>query len=511
MSRRVRFPLVGKMLLWLVVHLAVLALAFYLFVAWQLRLGLDSLLSGTAGERIRNVGDLVAAELRLVPRAEWPAILERHGKTLGLEISIDAGPGGWIGLGKPGIPANVERRIEAERRPEIRPPRGPLGPPGAGPLAEGPPHRRPGEGAMERQDSRPLFLMRGDPGGDYWAGVDVALFPPRTGKPPRGLMLLRSADLSGGGLFFDLKPWILGGLAVFAISLVLWAPFFIGITRYLKRLSVATEAIADGRFEVEIGPARSDELGALGSSIEAMAARLDRLVRGQKRFLGDVAHELCSPLARIRTGLGVLEFGLKDDQRPRWQAIEEDAEELARLVSEILAFSKATSAPSAVRLEAVELKDLLDAAISRECPGQSVQLQVGPESVVRCDRSLLARAVANVLRNARVHAGDHCKVTITARANGRWIDLTMADDGPGIDEKELDRMFEPFHRPDASRSRDTGGAGLGLAIVRAGIEASGGTVRAELVRPNGLALVFRLPRFNYDGPSRSQDQPRPEE
>lgn len=503
MSRRVRFPLMGKMLLWLLVHLAVLALGFYLFVAWQLRLGLDSLLSGTAGERIRNVGDLVASEIRRAPRSEWPAILGRHGESLGLEIFMDAGPVGWIGPGERGIPENVKRRIESQRRPEVRPPRGPLGPPGAPPhLNDGPPPRRPPENEIEQQVSRPQFLMRGDPSGDYWAGVDVALFPPRSGKPPRGLLLLRSPDLSGGGLFFDLKPWILGGLAVLAISLVLWAPFFIGITRYLKRLSLATEAIAEGRFEVEVGSARSDELGALGASVEDMAARLDRLVRGQKRFLGDVAHELCSPLARIRAGLGVLEYGLKEEQRPRWESIEEDVEELARLVSEILAFTKATTAPGAAKIEPIELEPLLSAAIARECPGQSVLLQLAPDLVARGDRGLLARAIANVLRNARVHAGDTCELKITGHDAGEWIELRIADDGPGIRTSDLPRLFEPFFRPDASRTRDSGGAGLGLAIVRAGIEACGGSVHAEQVQPHGLALVFRLRSGNYEEPSR---------
>lgn len=492
MTGRPRFPLMGKMLLWLVVHLCVLAAAFFLFVSWQLRLGLDSLLSGTAGERIRKVGDQVAADLRTEPRGEWPAVLERHGEALGLDLFAEAGPDRWAGLGELEIPDNVRRRIESLRRPGMRPPGGPPRPPGRGPMGEGPPPRRPPGGDAETPESRPQFLMRGAPSGDYWAGVELALFPPRGGAPPRTLLLLRSPDIAGGGLFFDLKPWMLGGLAVLAISLSLWAPFFIGITRDLKRLAAATDAIAEGRFEVEAGAKRSDELGTLGASIEEMAARLDRLVKGQKRFLGDVAHELCSPLARIRTGLGVLEYGLREEQRSGWQAIEEDVEELARLVSEILAFTRATTAPGSARLEPVPLREIVELALARECPGQAADIRIPQGLAARCDRALLARAVANVLRNARVHAGDTCRLAIAGRTDGTWVELTIADDGPGIGETELPRLFEPFYRPDASRSRDSGGAGLGLAIVRAGIEASGGSVRAEAVRPHGLALVFRL-------------------
>ncbi len=93
MTRRVRFPLMAKLLLWLLVHLAVLAGAFYLFVAWQLRLGLDSLLSGTAGERLKNVGDLVVSDLRQTPRQEWPEIVDRHAASLGLEVALQVNSG----------------------------------------------------------------------------------------------------------------------------------------------------------------------------------------------------------------------------------------------------------------------------------------------------------------------------------------------------------------------------------------------------------------------------------
>jgi two-component system sensor histidine kinase CpxA len=507
MIHRMRFPLLVKALLWLVVHLGVLAAAFFLFVSWQLQLGLDSFLSGTAGERLKNVGERMASELREAPRPEWPEIVERHASALGLEGSLQAGGGGWIVAPAGEIPPNVEQRIRGFRRPDPRPPRGPgpeSPPPGGGrsggprPPAQGPPPgdpgtERPADGANPGPDVRPLFLVRGDGGNGYWAGLELPLLQPRRGQPLHGLLLLRSPDLAGGGLFFDLKPWLLGGLAVLAISLVLWTPFFLGITRCLSRLSRATESIADGKFEVDVGTRRADELGQLGASIETMAARLDRLVRGQKRFLGDVAHELCSPLARIRTGLGVLEYGLPAGHRERLASIDEDVEELSHLVSEVLAFTKASTAPGSVQLESVELAPLVESSCARECPGQAVEIALAPGLAVRADRNLLARAIANVLRNARRHGGDACTVRISAGGQGEMVELRIADDGPGVDAADLGRLFEPFYRPDAARTRESGGSGLGLAIVRSAVESCGGTVRAEPAVPRGLALVFRLP------------------
>ncbi len=551
-KRGARFPLMAKMLLWLLVHLAVLAMAFFLFVAWQLRLGLDSFLSGTAGERLRDVGEEVATDLRGAQRRDWRGILDQHEARLGVKLFLQLGPGDWIGGGPAKVPPNVDQRIKGFRRPEPRPARpGPPptaredegqpldgrrprayddrpGPAGGGPVdnrpeddpafddplfGDGPPPQgpdgmRPGPRGRPRpaQESQPVsttgddfrprarpdFLARGAGGEGYWAGIDVPLFQPRAQQPLHGLLILRAAEISGNGLFFNVKPWLIGALVVLGLSLLLWAPFFFGITRYLTRLSKATEAIADGKFEVRV-PARSDELGALGASIEGMASRLDRLVRGQKRFLGDVAHELCSPLARIRTGLGVFEFGLAPEQQVRLESIEEDVDELSRLVSEVLAFTKASTAPGAVRLETVELAPLVNLALSRECPGLKTELRVEDGLSVRADRNLLARAIANVCRNAHRHAGEDCLLRVEASRHGEEVELRISDDGPGVDAGDLPRLFEPFYRPDAARTREAGGTGLGLAIVRAGVEAGGGTVRAEAAVPRGLAIVFRLP------------------
>ena len=532
MKRRVRFPLMAKMLLWLCVHLGVLAAAFFIFVAWQLRLGLDSLLSGTAGERLKNVGEEISGDLRSAPRQTWPEILKRYESSLGLGLSLQMNAGQWMGPPPENLPANVSRRIKEFRRPPgVRPPRAPerrgpegrppegrlggegrpgndFGPPEDPLFAEGPPEGGPpgarGFPPEDRQDraepatgerprARPDFLVRGDGGNGYWAGIDLPLAEARQGQPLHGLLVIRAADLSGGGLFFDLKPWVIGGLAVLGLSLVLWTPVFFGITRYLSRLSKTTEAIADGKFDARVGLSRSDELGSLGESIESMASRLDRLVRGQKRFLGDVAHELCSPLARIRTGLGVLEYGLTPEQQARLESIEEDVGELSQLVSEVLAFTKASTAPGSVRLEAVELASVIQLALSRECPGQEAEVQIPEKLSVLADGNLFARAVANVLRNAARHGGDGCALKISAVRQGDEVELRLADNGPGVDPADLPRLFEPFYRPDAARTREAGGVGLGLAIVRSGIEASGGTVRAENASPNGLCVVFRLP------------------
>lgn len=337
-----------------------------------------------------------------------------------------------------------------------------------------------------------MFLNRSEDG-NYWAAIDLPLFQPRVDRPFHGLLVLRSDNPSAGGLFFDLKPWVLGGLAVLCLSLVIWAPFIIGITRYVSRLSRATERIALGKFDTKIKGVRRDELGSLGQSIEDMAGRLDRLVSGQKRFLGDVAHELCSPLARIRTGLGVMEHGLEPKHHERLESIDEDVGELSELVSEILAFTKASTAPNSVKPEVIELLPLIQGELERECPDHEMEWRVPEGLEVRADRRLLSRAVANVLRNAHRHAGEDCLLHIYAKPVDEGVELMIADNGPGVGPGVVSRLFEPFYRPDSARNREAGGAGLGMAIVHTAVEACGGSVSARRVDPHGLAIIMLLP------------------
>jgi two-component system sensor histidine kinase CpxA len=278
---------------------------------------------------------------------------------------------------------------------------------------------------------------------------------------------------------------------VLLLGIAFWAPFAWGITRYLRRLTAVADSIASGRFHVTIPRRRNDELGNLGRTLESMAARLDHLVSGQKRFLGDAAHELCAPLARIRTGLGILDAKLSGNTSASLASIEADTAELAALVNEILAFSRSGTRPAS--LHPVVLETLIRDVIAREAPDIEIATSIPPGLTLTTDPVLLGRAIGNLLRNAAAHAGPNAKVTIHAAACEESISITVADNGPGVPAAELPRIFEPFHRLDPSRSRDTGGSGLGLAIVRTAIETCGGETFASLPAGGGLAVTLRLP------------------
>ncbi len=512
-----RFPLLAKVLGWLSLHLVLLALVFFLFVRWQLGLGLDSLLSGYAGVRMTDFGDAVIMRVSIMPVRRWNEMI----KPLADEKHVRAAvfdPAGRIVFPLP-LPGNVLERARTAAPPQRldvappaqspNPPRPEFVPPGAPPPLFGPPPRpeddmgppRPEQEPAPRADdraatpvprTRPAFLMAADNGDGYWAGV-LLHFPAVRGLPRQPvLMLIRSDRLDGSGMFFDFMPWLWGGLGVLALSLAFWTPFVWRITRYLRHLTSAADHIASGRFQVSLPPRGNDELGNLGRTIESMAARLDHLISGQKRFLGDAAHELCAPLARIRTGLSVLEMKLAGANLTSVDSIEADTAELAALVEEILAFSRAGNRTPILR--ETPLEPLVREVLAREAAEAEVGVSIPPGLTVVTDPLLLGRALGNLVRNAFVHAGPEAKVSIRATEEADTIRISVTDDGPGVPAGELDRLFEPFYRLDRSRSRDTGGSGLGLAIVRTAIQTCGGETTASLPVGGGFEVTIRLPK-----------------
>ncbi len=502
-----RFPLLAKVLCWLVLHLGILGLVFFIFVRWQLGLGLDSLLSGSAGDRLGAFGDAAVARIVDLPAPRWNEAIKPLADAKKLCAAVLMPP--EEGTFPIPLPANVRDKARSAMPPQREGPRpppphpgfqGPDGPPGF--EEEDPFPRPPRDGGERRQGdenpagslakSRPIFLIRGDQGDGYWAGV--LLHAPAIGNRPRSpvMLLIRADSLDGSGMFFDFKPWLWGGTAVLVLSVVFWTPFVWGITCYVRRLTLAADQIASGSFQVSLPLRGNDELGNLGRAIESMAARLDHLVTGQKRFLGDAAHELCAPLARIRTGLGILEMKLAGHESAALSSIETDTAELAALVNEILAFSRAGSRHS--NRNPIVLEPLIREVLSREAADLDAEVSVPLSIIVLADPKLLDRALGNLIRNAFTHAGPGAKVTIRAVEAADAVSITVTDNGPGVPVSELPRIFEPFYRLDRSRSRDTGGSGLGLAIVRTAIETCGGEVSASLPESGGFAVTLRFPK-----------------
>lgn len=498
----VRFPLYAKILGWVFLNLVVVGLIFYLVVRVQFRFGLDSLIAGRAGDRIQSLSEVVFRQLSDQPREEWTRLLEGFTEAYRVRFFLYRPDAVQIAGESITLPPEVRAKLLEPRGPGPRPEmrmrgRGLENPP---PFSRGPPNREAVRSEVRPRGPFPKSMVRTTNPSRYW--VIVRLGPLErerlVGPPTFGIgataagpyqLILMSESIRGAGLFFDYMPWLAVGSGVLAFSVLFWFPLMRGITRSIAQMTDATEQIAQGHFEVRVKERRRDELGLLGSAINRMAARLAGFVHGQKRFLGDIAHELCSPIARIQVALGILEQRADEKQRAYVEDVREEIHEMSNLVNELLSFTKAGLTRSGVQLRAVPLRELAERVVEREVPDRSqVVIEIDPAVRAMAEPELLGRALGNLLRNAVRYAGQAGPVKLSAELKGSQINLMVADEGPGVPEEVLEQIFDPFFRLEPSRSRETGGVGLGLAIVKSCVEACGGTVRASNRKPSGLQI-----------------------
>jgi signal transduction histidine kinase len=239
-------------------------------------------------------------------------------------------------------------------------------------------------------------------------------------------------------------------------------------------------------------PAADDELGRLAATFNALLARIEADSARQRQFVADAAHELRSPLAALRTQLevavrrrGPAEIG------PAGTDLLADTVRLSRLVDDLLALARLDASPHLAH-QPVDLDDLLldEARRARSRGGVRIDTMGISAGRVLGDPQALGRVTRNLVDNAVRHAS--ISVSLGLQMHGGTVTLTVADDGPGIASTDRDRVFQRFTRLDDARGRDTGGAGLGLAIVRDVVTAHGGHVSVADNNPGALFTV-RLP------------------
>lgn len=466
------FTLYSRILFWFLLSIAVLLLLVVGVFDFQFRLSPFSPLRSVSAEGLDSVARLIEQDLDDGGPSSWDAVLSRRSAAYGVEFTLVSDAGSRLA----GQPADVpEALLRGVARPGGRPGRG-------GPPPDASSGRRPPGGG---------FVVKTEDPVRYWGAVPVMLGGIGDGRPTPAVLVAISDRRDGHGLFFDARPWLLAGAAVLIVSIIVWVPLVRNLANPIARMTSITEQIARGRFDVRLETNRSDEIGRLAAAINDMAGRLGRLVRGQKRFLADVAHELSSPIARLELGLGILE----QDGECSEQTIEDirdDVRHMAELVRELLLYVQAEQDPSRATLEPTALRTIVDRALRRECgDGALVRTEVDAAAVAMANPALLTRALANLLRNAMRYASGS-SITVRVSKQGRRVVLEVRDEGPGVPDQTLGQLFDPFYRPDDSRVAETGGVGLGLAIVRTCVEACKGRVSARNVQPHGLSVVIEL-------------------
>jgi len=468
-----------KILLLSFLNVVLLGLVFVVFVRVQYRADLSSLLLSPGRDRILAISRLIALELPETDRGEWNRLLAQSASANHGVCYLFLGGGTQLAGPPVDLPSGVLDAIRRDQLPPFE--------------TEGPPGGRPSKLKL-MPPPPPVFLIKTSAPARYWVGVRVPIWGESATRPVHGALVWTFSSLWTNPLLFDYKPWLAVVIVVILLSVACWLPLIRGLTRSISQLTSATGAIAQGRFETRLSVNRRDELGQLSQAINHMAERLSGFVYGQRRFLGDIAHELCSPIARIQVALGVLEQRAEDNQKEYVLGVQEEVEHMSGLINELLLFSKAGMNASATPLTRVNVADTVRQVLQREANHEArIETHIDGQLEVIAHPDYLFRSLANILRNAIRYAGDAGPIVVSASEKSGVVSITVADNGPGIPASELEEVFKPFYRPEFARQRETGGVGLGLAIVRTCVEACGGTVQCRNRSPKGLEAVIRLP------------------
>jgi len=465
----IRVPLYLRFLGWAGLNVLTIGASLYVYAPHD-ESGLNLFLTQSVRERLTSIAREIADDIYGIDPSLWGPILARHQSVFGVEFSARTAEGPPLGGKPPGalgrLPPLAERGAPnsvipgAGLPPDLGPPNGfAPGPPG---LGQGPPAT--------------INIGRRSAG----AGYDITIFVEtvRRGGPPRGYVLTAYAPNSRALLgLLGIGSELRFGVVLLLVSALLWWPFIWRITRTIRRLSEATDLMSRGRLETRVIESRRDELGDLASAVNAMAARLELLVSGQRQFVADVAHEVISPIARMQIGMGILEGRLGEPTPGPLKDVREDLDGMAGMLNELLLFSRsgmeaARSAPSSV-----ELRALVEKIIANEAGGAEVVIDVPESLCVNVHTDLLSRALANLIRNAERYGGSAKEpLQVSAVVENDYVNIAVRDRGPGVPEAALARLGEPFFRPELARTRATGGFGLGLAIVKRCILACDGDV-----------------------------------
>jgi two-component system sensor histidine kinase CpxA len=340
------------------------------------------------------------------------------------------------------------------------------------------------------------------------------------GPPP---LLARPAFTAGGDQYVLVAemprrtpPGLLHPIAHVLAITFLGGFFCYGLARYLTspvgKLRAATRELASGNLSARVGPAlgkRRDELASLGADFDVMAEKIQSLVDSQRRLLGDISHELRSPLARLNVALELARQRSGADATTALERIQREAEILNEMIGQLLALTRLESGAEEIRKAGFDLARLVsdiadDADFEARSRKRSVKLESTESCTIVGNEQLLRRAIENVVRNAVQYTEENTEVNVKlccqAKQQGdgkgpgnRAAVITVRDHGAGVPENALGEIFRPFYRVDEARDREAGGVGLGLAIADRAVRLHSGRVEAANVDTGGLLVTIILP------------------
>ena len=333
-------------------------------------------------------------------------------------------------------------------------------------------------------------------------GIEYAAVPLRDGS---GGMLYAVREEPGflvASTRFLLRFWwqlLAAGVAAAAVALFVARWLARGMTQPLRDMAQAAQGMERGEYGQRVETRSRDEVGQLAIAFNRMSGELENVERLRRDLVGNVSHELKTPISALRAHLENMIDGVEPADPENLQVMLAQSERLGRLVDQLLELSRLESGDLHLRREPIRLSPLVsqvvsEIAVTRRGHDVALEQEVPADlPAVFADPERVHQVLFNLLDNAVRFTPAGGRVTISASRHNGSVDVAVHDTGPGIPAEHLPRLFERFYRVDTARSRDDGGTGIGLAIARSVVEAHGGRIWAASEPGHGSTFTFELP------------------
>ena len=328
-------------------------------------------------------------------------------------------------------------------------------------------------------------------GGDQVGSLMIVPVQPPPEAPPEPAPSRLASSVNKSLLWSGLAAGLVGIALISTASTRMLAP--------IGTLASTARRLGRGDLSQRVDVDTQDEFGELGHTFNAMAEGLEQAEKQRRSLMADVSHELRTPLSNLQGYIEAVRDGVVQPDRETMDTLHQLVLHLNHLVEDLRLVSLAESGAMRLDLATDSLEDLLPRSINAARPGAdakdvSISLNIaGRLPLVNMDRTRISQVVTNLVDNAISHTPQSGSVTVSAERTERSVRIKVTDTGEGIPPDDLAHVFDRFYRADRSRSRATGGTGLGLTIARQLVEAHGGFVWAESEVGKGSTFIFELP------------------
>ena len=304
-----------------------------------------------------------------------------------------------------------------------------------------------------------------------------------------------AGEPSEGELVFAV---ITAGAIALVLSIILGLFFATGIARPVQRISDVASAIKEGNLAARTGLRGDDQLGQLGQRFDEMADAIERDRDLERQLIGDVAHELRTPLMAIQATVEAIQDGVFEADEEHLNTISYETRRLGRLVEALLHLNRLENGTTEIKSDLVNLSTVVNGLATThealiESAGISFFSNVAPDVMIIGDQDLVSQAVANLLSNAVRYTPENGIVTVSLERENGYAKISVKDTGVGIAEEDVKKVFSRFWRADVARQNVDGGLGIGLALVKEVVDQHRGNVSVSSILGEGSTFVMRLP------------------